>query len=124
ILMDIAGRSRIMDVIVDMGAYEAYPNSDASLNSLALSDGTLDPIFSAADTVYNVEVLNAVDDISVTALFSNATAKVKINNETFTSLTSGTASGPLALPLGFSQIDIIVKAADSVSVKTYTITVL
>lgn len=124
IALDITGRSRIFNTSIDMGAYEAYPASDANLSALVISAGTLDPAFNAAITDYEVEVSYATENIIVTATYGDAVAKAVINNENAVVLTSGTASVPLALPVGFSTIEIIVKAADSLTVKTYTINVL
>jgi predicted outer membrane repeat protein len=124
ILTDITGRGRIFNTIVDMGAYEAYPASDANLSALSISEGTLDPVFSATNTDYEVEVSHEIESILVTATFGDASAKAIINNEDVVVLTSGTASAPLVLPVGRSEISITLKAADSVSVKTYTINIV
>ncbi|RYD96220.1 MAG: hypothetical protein EOP54_14240, partial [Sphingobacteriales bacterium] len=121
---DFTSRSRIFGAAIDMGAYEAYPSSDATLSALAISEGTLDTAFNANDTAYEVAVANSVETITLTASFNEATASVVINNEPAVNLTSGTASLPLALPIGSNEINIIVKAADSTTVKTYTINVV
>ncbi|OAQ38846.1 hypothetical protein A5893_12435 [Pedobacter psychrophilus] len=122
---DITGRSRIFDTTVDMGAYEAYPNSNASLTALSISNATLDPAFVQATIVYETEVTNATDTINVTATFADATAKLFLNGDsTYITLVSGTASPSIAIPVGRNTIDISVKAADSISVKTYTINIV
>ncbi|RYE22209.1 MAG: hypothetical protein EOP51_13825, partial [Sphingobacteriales bacterium] len=124
ITTDITGRQRIFGNTVDMGAYEAYPSSDARLTALVISKGTLDTAFNANDTVYEVEVANDVENIQVTATFEDATATVVMNNDEPVGLTSGTISSPLALPVGRNEINIVVKAADSTTIKTYIINVV
>ena len=54
------------------------PSDDATLSALSLSDGTLDPAFSSADTMYTADVGEFVDTITVTAAATHDSADVVI----------------------------------------------
>ena len=63
-----------------------FVSSDASLSSLSLSDGTLDPVFSPSGLSYMANVPNGTDSVVVTATTSNFNASVTINGGTSTTV--------------------------------------
>lgn len=99
-------------------------SDDADLSALTLSDGVLDPAFSAGTTAYTADVANATSSITVTPTRAeaNATIEVRANGGNFVSVTSGSASGSLALNVGTNPIDLRV-TAHAGNTQTYTVTV-
>ena len=102
----------------------AGPPSNANLSSLTLSSGSLSPVFSTGTTSYTTSVTSGTSSITVTptAADSGATVQVRVNGGSWSSVTSGSASGVLALNEGDNPIDVNVAAQDS-RARTYTVTV-
>ena len=100
-------------------------SNNADLSSLALSAGTLSPVFAAGTTAYTATVLKASAAITVTptAAESHATLQVRVNGGSYASVASGSASGSLSLNLGDNPVDVLVTAQDGTTTKTYTTTV-
>ena len=96
-------------------------SANADLSALALSSGTLTPTFASDTTSYTASVSNATTSITVTPTVSQANATVKVNNVT---VTSGTASGAIALEVGSNTITTVVTAHDGATAKTYTVNVV
>ena len=94
--------------------------SSATLSSLTLSAGTLQPVFSGAVTTYTAAVNNATDEITVTPVAATAGATILVQGAP---VASGTASQPIVLFVGSNQIDIVVTNPDGISSQTYTLTV-
>ncbi|WCN37161.1 S-layer homology domain-containing protein [Aneurinibacillus uraniidurans] len=92
-------------------------SSDATLNSLEVSTGTLSPAFSANTNSYNVNVPNDVSSIGITATANDANAKVAIKGRE-------TTADTITLSVGNNPIPVVVTAQDTVTSKTYTITVV
>ena len=99
-------------------------STDATLSALSLSSGTLNPVFASATTTYTASVTNATTSITVTPTLNqaNATIQVRVNGGNYSSVTSGNASGSLALNVNDNTVDVLVTAQDG-TIKTYTITV-
>ena len=97
----------------------AVGSNNANLSNLALSSGTLTPAFSSGTISYTASVANSVSSITVTPTVADATASVKVNG---VAVSSGNASGAIALNVGANTITILVTAQDA-STKTYTLTV-
>ena len=95
-------------------------SSNANLSNLALSSGTLSPVFAAGTVSYTAAVGNATTAITVTPTVADATATVKVNG---TAVTSGSASGGISLNVGSNTIAVLVTAQDGTTTKTYTVTV-
>jgi len=95
-------------------------SSDATLSSLAMSSGTLNPTFSSATTSYTASVANTVTSITITPTINNATATVKVNG---VAVSSGTASAGIPLAFGPNNINAVVTAQDGITITTYIITV-
>ncbi len=105
-------------------------STNASLSGLALSTGALStaaltPAFSGETSSYSAAVPNATMSVSAmpVAADANATIQARVNGGSFTSVDSGSASGPLALNVGANTVDIRITAQDSVTQKIYTVTV-
>jgi len=99
-------------------------SSVVNLNTLTLSNGTLSTAFSSNTTSYAAYVSNATGTTTVTATADpSTTLQVRINGGSYAPLSSGIASGSLALNVGNNPIDVMVTAQDGTTIKTYTITV-
>jgi hypothetical protein len=95
-------------------------STNASLANLALSVGTLSPVFAAATLAYAASAPNANDSVKVTPTVAGAGATVKVNN---VAVASGTASKSLGLNVGANAITVEVTAQDGTTKVTYTVTV-
>lgn len=95
----------------------ALPDN-AMLESLAISDGTLSPAFTADEENYTVQVDHGVTAINVTASPKDAGASVTINGSQKTSETVELIAGQTA------TISINVIAQDGFTQKTYTLLVM
>jgi len=94
--------------------------SAATLSSLSLSTGSLQPVFDPATTTYASAVNNATDQITVTATATTPGATILIQGAP---VANGAASQPIVLFVGSNQIDVVVTNPDGLSSQTYTITV-
>ena len=119
---DITGFTRVGNP--DMGAYE-YSSTNANLNDLTMSIGTLSPIFAADSLSYLATVSNATTGITVTptAAESGTAIQVQINGGIYTSVVSGNTSTNLALDEGSNVVNVKVTAPNGTTIKTYTITI-
>jgi len=93
------------------------PNDN--LSALKPGTGVISPTFSSATTSYTETVANTVTSITITPTTAASSATVKVNG---TGVTSGTASGPIALSVGANVITTVV-TAESGAIKTYILTV-
>jgi hypothetical protein len=100
-------------------------SSDANLSGLVLSSGTLSPTFASGTTAYTATVSNATSTITITPTRNepNATIQARVNGDSYATVTSGTASGSLALNVGSNTIDVVVTAQNGSTTKTYSVTV-
>jgi hypothetical protein len=107
--------------------HNADPLENADLGALSISEATLTPTFTPATTAYTAIVDNTITSITVTPTqtTSNATATIQIsvNAGSYANVTSGVASGPLALNVGANTIDVKVTSPNGSIIKTYTTTV-
>ncbi|MCB1099875.1 MAG: cadherin-like beta sandwich domain-containing protein [Verrucomicrobiae bacterium] len=94
-------------------------SSNANLASLFVSAGTLSPAFNQNVLSYSLSVASSVSRTRVIPTLADANAAVTING---TAVSSGSASGELALQAGSNTITVLVSAEDG-SMKTYTVTV-
>jgi hypothetical protein len=94
-------------------------NTNASLASLSLSEGSLSPAFDPATTNYTVSVANSVTEVTVTPTVDDTNATVTVHG---TAVSSGSASDPISLSVGTTDITVEVTAEDG-STKSYTISV-
>jgi hypothetical protein len=86
-------------------------NTDASLSSLTVSKGKLNPVFHCDTLSYNVDVAYSISDITITAILND---------------TNATMSGDMGLQqlaVGANIFTITVTAEDKITTRNYTITV-
>ena len=103
----------------------AGPSGNANLSNLTLSSGSLSPTFSAGTTDYTASVVSGVTSVTVTptAVDSGASIQVRVNGGSWSDVSSGSVSSALALNVGDNPIEVKVTAADTTTVKTYTVMV-
>src|SRR5204863_2580912 len=92
-------------------------SNNADLSNLVVTSATLSPSFASATTSYTSTVSNATTSVTVTPTVAQANATVKVNNVT---VTSGNASGAIALAIGDTVISTVVKAQDGATTTSYT----
>ena len=92
------------------------PSTDATLSSLTINPGTLNPTFDPETLDYTVSVENGISTITITATGNNAGATITINGQNATTL-------DVSLVEGENTITVIVTAEDNSTQLTYTITV-
>ncbi|WKY48997.1 cadherin-like beta sandwich domain-containing protein [Eubacteriaceae bacterium ES3] len=90
-------------------------DSDATLSSITLSEGTLSPAFAQTTTAYTATVENAVDSLTVTPTATDSGASITVNGDD--------ASVPVDLTGGTNTITIVVTGSDGVTTRTYKIEV-
>jgi len=95
-------------------------STDATLSAMTISSGTLSPAFASATTAYTASVANSVSSITLTPTRNQANATITVNGS---AVTSGSASGAIALTVGTNTITTVVTAQDGSTTKTYTVTV-
>ena len=110
---------RLTLTITDNDEPPTPPSGDASLSSLKLSAGTLEPRFAANTRDYTAEVAHEVASVTVTPTVRDSRASVTVNGAAFA---SGTASDPISLREGETVIEVTVTAENAVTL-TYTVTV-
>lgn len=98
----------------------AAASTNANLSNLSLSAGTLAPTFASGTTSYGANVSNATTSITLTPTVADSTATVTVNG---TAVTSGNASGSIALAVGSNTINTTVTAQDGTTTKSYVVTV-
>jgi len=100
-------------------------SADADLSALAISAGTLSPIFNNNTTSYTATVSNNNSNVTVTPNLSNSNASIqlRVNGGSYALVTNGNASSALSLNVGSNTIDVRVTAQDGTTFKTYTITI-
>jgi len=97
------------------------PSTNATLSNLQPGNGTLSQAFASGTTSYTDSVDNAVSTITITPTATDANATIKVNGA---AITSGTASGAIALAEGAKTvITTVVTAQNGTATKTYTVTV-
>jgi hypothetical protein len=94
--------------------------ANVNLGNLSLSAGTPTPPFSPAVTSYNLSVPNGTTSTTVTATVEDSTSTLTINGQ---AVSSGQAFGPIALVVGQNAVNIVVRAVDGVTTKTYSVTI-
>ena len=103
-------------------------SNDATLSGLSVSgsaDGAtfdrtarLNPALAPGTTAYAAIVQDDVTHVRVTPTANDAGATVKVNNAT---VTSGSASGTIAVTPGSSTVSVVVTAEDGATTQTYTV---
>lgn len=120
------GKSTVIPIVVtaqngNEKTYQVSVNRGESgnnfLESLTISPGTLDPVFSAGEVDYRVDVANNITNVTVTATPQDANANVAINGQN-----TGSRSISLGKP-GTSTLISIVVTAQNDTEQTYRVTV-
>lgn len=122
------GSSFAIRVIAPNGVEKIYnvqitrdpPSNNADLTGLSLSDGTLSPSFSNAETAYAAEVPYLTTSITVTPTVADTTAIARVNGH---DTVSGGASQAIPLSVGANSITVAITAEDGVTTTSRTITV-
>jgi hypothetical protein len=96
-------------------------SDNAGLSNLVLSTGALDPVFATGTTIYTQWLGNAITSLTVTPTVAEPNATVTVNGSP---VTSGSASGSIALNVGENIIATVVTAQDGITTLTYTVTVI
>ena len=99
----------------------APKSSDATLKTLTVSSGSLNPGFDSNTTAYTVNVDPTVPSVTFTPTTNQGDATMTVNG---TAVSNGNTSTPITLNIGTNTILIVVTAQDGTSTKTYTITVI
>lgn len=94
-------------------------SSDASLDLLVISAGTLAPSFDSGTMTYSSVVTNTTATVTVQPTAATG-ATVTVNGAT---VISGATSLPVALSVGTNTITLVVTAGNALTQKTYTVTV-
>ena len=94
--------------------------SNAGLNALTISEGSLTPVFDRATFTYGATVPNTVTSLTITPTTADSGATVAVTVNGGPTIT--TAPFTAALNVGANGIDVVVTAADS-STLTYRLTV-
>jgi len=92
-------------------------NMNATLTALSTSTGVFNETFNSNSTFYTKAVGNSIASTTITAIPSNASATVTINNVV---VSSGQASGNITLNIGDNVISVLVLETDGTS-KVYNI---
>lgn len=93
------------------------PNSNASLTSLLVADALLAPAFASGTTSYTASVTGGITETRITATTADSRARLTIDGNP---VTSGTASNPIALAIGDTDVAVVVTAEDG-SRRTYSV---
>jgi gliding motility-associated-like protein len=101
------------------GTLTIVPLTNTDLTSLAISSGSLSPVFNTNTFAYNVTVDNATANLTLTPTFA-ITASATVNG---TTVVNGGPSFGMPLNVGNNIITLIVTAQDGITKKTYTLNV-
>jgi len=95
-----------------------------TLGGLSISADTLTPAFATATTTYTASDLFATSSLTVTPTQTDANASIqaRVNGGSWSTVTSGSASGALTLNVGSNTVEVKVTAQDGTTTQTYTIT--
>ncbi|WP_193211378.1 cadherin-like beta sandwich domain-containing protein [Luteolibacter marinus] len=96
------------------------PSNDATLASLGVSTGALQPAFLPSTTGYTITLPFAVTTLSATPTTTHPAATLTMNS---TPLASGATSAPFPLPVGNTIINTMVTAEDLITTRAYSIAV-
>ena len=105
-------------------------STDATLSGLTATSSmsvsgtftalTLSPAFAAATTAYTATVGNSITHVKLTPTVNDSGATVTVQG---TTVSSGSASGAIALSVGSNPLAVVVTAEDGTTTQTYTVTI-
>lgn len=102
------------------GGEGVTPSANARLSSLHISAGGISPTFQPGVGAYTSVQNYEVGNIAVTAIAEDPAATITIQN---VPVASGVASALIALALGETLVQVVVRAADATTTRTYTINI-
>ena len=97
----------------------AILGNDATLRSLSVSSGSLNPSFNKETTSYAVGVSNTTASVTVSANPTDNGARITING----AARGNPASSVINLAIGSNTVSIVVTAENGATIKTYTLVV-
>lgn len=116
-----------MAIVDNLRVESLAPSTNANLANLVLTPGTLFPGFSAGTLTYAAtNAAGTPTTVTATVSHPSATLQLSVNGGAFAPLTSGVASGTLALNLVPPQNTVVVRvtAPDATTVQDYTANVV
>ena len=99
------------------------PADNADLAALSASASALTPAFSADEMFYHGSGSTPSTTVTASPADPAATMQVRVNGGTFSPLASGVASAPLSLAVGSNQVEVLVTAANGVTVRSYILVI-
>jgi len=96
-------------------------SNNANLIDLTTSNGSLSPGFTEGNVNYTVNVDNAITTTTLTATTSDSSAALTINGN---NEVSNVESADISLNVGANAIEVVVTAADSATITTYSVTII
>lgn len=123
ITVDLANNPRIFPS--SAGAYDGGELISENLLQLSISEGTLSPVFAAADTNYTASVPNSVGSITFIPVLVDTLSSIqyRLNGGEYVLIGNNSVSDPLALEVGSNIIHIKVSSTGNTKIKIYTLTV-
>ena len=100
--------------------------SDATLITLSINQGTLDPLFDKHSTSYTATVAHAASFVTITHTKSNSNASVAYfdsSDQTLADADTASDGHQVDLDVGSNTIQIRVTAPDGTTVRTYTLVI-
>lgn len=94
-------------------------SSNATLSALVPSVGTLSPSFNASFGSYSLAVPNGTTSLTLTATSTSAAAVIRAGSVVYAS----GAGIPVTVPVGTTDFEILVTAADGITFKEYVVTI-
>ena len=102
------------------GSDNNRPSSNANLTSLLVESAALNPAFASSTTSYTADVTGGTTETRVTAITTDRGARLTINGA---AVVSGSASDPIGLIVGVTNVDIVVTAEDGTQ-RTYSVAIV
>ncbi len=98
-------------------------NNNADLTNVTLGAGTLSPAFASATTNYAASVPHSADTIAVTVTREDVNASISLNGSPADSPNSLILTYSVNLNVGANTIDVLVRAQNGTTTKTYSVVV-
>ncbi len=98
-------------------------SNNANLSGLTISNGALSPAFASGTTSYNVGVNTAHLTFTPVAADANAVIQMRVNNGSYTTLTSGSPTSSLILGVGVTSVEFKITSSDATVIQPYTVNI-
>ena len=116
----VTAQDTAVSKVYTVNVFRIAPAKNAALKSLAVSAGSLAPLFDTARLAYSDTVSNATTEIGLTPVVADTNARIKVNG---TTLASGSISSSIPLQVGSNAITVLVTAQDTSVKRTYTLNI-